>query len=296
MFKNLSGDGLGVSARQNEKIELALTYGFRGIDIDLLEMVSRIAVHGEDFAKRYITSAQKSAKLQIGSFKLPISVSGEDAEFNARLPKLEQAAAFAQSIDAFRCVVDVSPGSNRLAYHENFEAYRARIGSIADILAKYNIRLGLGLVAAEDSRKHYEYQFIHAVEPLLTLIKTIGRPNVGLAFDLWNWTVGDGGLDQFDDLSVDQIVTVRIADVPEHADLGTISFKQRLLPGTQPSSRAVKVAKILKDKGYKGPIAAAPHASQFSGLTRDAVVLRTSEALDRVLEQVGISRGVPAEV
>ena len=66
MFKNLTGDGLGVSARQNEMVELALTYGFKGIDIDVTEMVSRIATFGEDFAKRYISSAQKSAKLKIG--------------------------------------------------------------------------------------------------------------------------------------------------------------------------------------------------------------------------------------
>ena len=95
MFKNLTGDGLGVSARQNEMVELALTYGFKGIDIDVTEMVSRIATFGEDFAKRYISSAQKSAKLKIGSFKLPISILGEDSEFEARLPKLEQAADFA---------------------------------------------------------------------------------------------------------------------------------------------------------------------------------------------------------
>ena len=49
----------------------------RASNIDVTEMVSRIATFGEDFAKRYISSAQKSAKLKIGSFKLPISILGE---------------------------------------------------------------------------------------------------------------------------------------------------------------------------------------------------------------------------
>lgn len=295
VFKNLSGDGLGVSARQNEKIELALTYGFKGIDIDLAEMVSRVAPLGDTFAKRYISSAQKSAKLQIGSFKLPISISGEDADFNNRLAKLEQAAAFAKSIEASRCVIDVSPGSNRLAYHENFEMYRGRLGTIADILGKNDIRLGLGVVAAEDARRNYEYQFIHEVEPLLTLVKSISRPNVGVAIDLWNWTVGGGALDQISDMDVNDIVSVRIADLPEGVDYAKLSFKQRLLPGVTPSSRAVKLVQILKGKGYTGPIAAAPHASQFSGLTRDAVVVRTSEALDRVLDHAGVPRAALIE-
>ena len=41
MYKNLCTDGLGVSIRQNELIELALTYGYKGIEIDMEDMVGR---------------------------------------------------------------------------------------------------------------------------------------------------------------------------------------------------------------------------------------------------------------
>lgn len=294
MFKNLTGDGLGVSARQNEMVELALTYGFKGIDIDVTEMVSRIATFGEDFAKRYIVSAQKSARLKIGSFKLPISVLGEDAEFEARLPKLEQAADFAASIEATRCVTDVPPGSNQLAYHENFELYRTRLGQVAEVLGKRGIQLGIGMQAAENLRKNYEYQFIYQAEALLTLIKTIGLGNVGLSLDLWNWTVGDGGLDQIDELSAAKVVAVRLSDVPDGADHATISSKERLLPGTAEGTQAIKLVEWLQKQEYEGPISATPHSSQFSALTRDAVVQRTSEALDEVFERSGATEAAPA--
>lgn len=293
MFKNLTGDGLGVSARQNEMVELALTYGFKGIDIDVTEMVSRIATFGEDFAKRYIVSAQKSARLKVGSFKLPISISGEDAEFAARLPKLEQAADFAASIEATRCVTDVPPGSNKLAYHENFELYRTRLGQVAEVLGQRGIQLGVGMQAAENLRKNYEYQFIFQAEALLTLIKTIGLSNVGLSLDLWNWTVGDGGLDQIDELSAAKVVAVRLSDVPDGADHGTVSSKERLLPGTAEGTQAIKLVEWLKKQDYQGPISATPHSSQFSALTRDAVVQRTSEALDEVLERAGAVQAAP---
>ncbi len=38
MFKNLSPPALGISGRQGEMIELALSFGFKGIDLDVAEM------------------------------------------------------------------------------------------------------------------------------------------------------------------------------------------------------------------------------------------------------------------
>ena len=39
MYKNLNSWTLGISGRQSELIELALTYGFRGLDIDIHDMI-----------------------------------------------------------------------------------------------------------------------------------------------------------------------------------------------------------------------------------------------------------------
>ena len=50
MFKNLVGEGLGVSGRQNEMIELALTYGFHGLDVDMNDMVGRAVEVSQQFA------------------------------------------------------------------------------------------------------------------------------------------------------------------------------------------------------------------------------------------------------
>lgn len=292
VYKNLSGDGLGVSARQNELIELALTYGFRGIDVDMAEMFARSEAFGMDFAKRFITSAAIHGRIRIGSFKMPISMSGDDTQFAARLPRLTQIAEVAASIGATRCFYDVPPGSNTLAFQDYFELCRNRLGQIADIFAKHNISLGLGVAACPEARKTYEYQFIFQIEPLLKLVKTIGRKNVGVSIDLWNWQIGDGGLDQIEDLAVSQIINVKLADIPNDADPVKISSKQRLLPGTTTKSKAAKLLELLKQKNYDGPVSAAPHASQFSGLTRDTVVQRTSEALDAVFEAAGISTAV----
>lgn len=41
MYKSLCTDGLGMSIRQNELIEFALTFGYKGIEIDMEDMVGR---------------------------------------------------------------------------------------------------------------------------------------------------------------------------------------------------------------------------------------------------------------
>ena len=41
MFKNLNPSALGVSGHQSELIELALTYGFEGTDLNVADFATR---------------------------------------------------------------------------------------------------------------------------------------------------------------------------------------------------------------------------------------------------------------
>lgn len=285
MYKNLSGDGLGVSCRQNELIELALTYGFKGIEVDIAEMASRAEKFTAEFAQRFVDSAKNSWNLCVGTFKLPIKFNGSDADFEKALARVTKQAELAESLGALRCYVDVEPASADMAYHDNFELHRKRIAAVADILAAKNVRLGLGINANESARQGREFQFIYQAEPLLTLIKTVGHGHVGLALDTWNWVVGDGTLDQICELKADDIVCVRLADLPDEIDAEEgIKETERLLPGVSENSNAADVVKHLKAVGYDGPVAVNPHSTQFSGVTRDNIVQQASSALDRIFE------------
>ena len=70
MFKNLNPLAIGVSGHQSEIIELALTYGFAGMDLNMAEFASRARLKGMPYAKRLI----QSAKIRIGTFPLPIGL------------------------------------------------------------------------------------------------------------------------------------------------------------------------------------------------------------------------------
>jgi len=64
MFKNLNPAAIGISGHQSEIIELALTYGFAGIDLNIAEFATRARLKGLPYARRLIDSA----RIRVGTF------------------------------------------------------------------------------------------------------------------------------------------------------------------------------------------------------------------------------------
>ena len=126
MYRNLNAESLGISGRQNELIELTLTYKFRGFDIDIQELVRQIEARGRDHATRFL----QSANVKIGSFELPIDLTVDDEQFAKELERLRDIAQLAESLGATRCIANLLPYCTGRAYHENFELHRKRIGEI----------------------------------------------------------------------------------------------------------------------------------------------------------------------
>ena len=73
MEKILNTQGLGVAGRQNELIELALTYKFKGVEVDMEDLVGRHDAMGKEFACQFL----QSAKIELGTFQLPITIGPE---------------------------------------------------------------------------------------------------------------------------------------------------------------------------------------------------------------------------
>ena len=96
MFRNLSTIGLPLSGRPTELIELALSFGFDGMDIDIIDFQQQAEVYGVAHARRLMVSA----RLKSGMFQLPVHLTADDATFAedlkalpARLEVVEGSAA-----------------------------------------------------------------------------------------------------------------------------------------------------------------------------------------------------------
>ncbi len=292
MYRNLSTTALGISGRQSELIELALTYGFRGVDVDMMDLAKRYKLRGGDHAARFLLSA----KIRIGGFDLPINWRGEEAEFHAELEKLSSMAEVASSLNAKLCHVMVLPASDELPYHENFELHRKRLAEIANVLAKRDIALAVGLMAAPAHRQDKRFEFIYQAEPLILLIKAVGHASVGLMYDSWNWHIGGGTAEHLQKLKSGQVMSVRLADIAEGADLATITDDQRLLPGSGGTVDNSGAMSFLAAQNYVGPVTIYPHPSKLSGKTRDAIVQACSACLDDAWSAAGLGDKTPEPV
>ncbi len=85
MYKNLNPEMLGITGRQSEIIELALTYGFRGIDIDMVDLVKRCSRSSFESSARFLVSS----KLKVGGFEAPIDIDADDESYASQDSRVE---------------------------------------------------------------------------------------------------------------------------------------------------------------------------------------------------------------
>ncbi|MFM7928992.1 MAG: sugar phosphate isomerase/epimerase, partial [Pirellula sp.] len=67
MYKNLNAQTLGISGRQSDLIELAMTYGFQGLDIDAVDLQRRALRTDFERASRFLMSSG----LRVTGFDVP---------------------------------------------------------------------------------------------------------------------------------------------------------------------------------------------------------------------------------
>jgi sugar phosphate isomerase/epimerase len=291
MFKNLNPSLLGVSGHQSEIIELALTYGFRGMDLDIVEFTLRANKHGMPYAMRLLGSAN----LQVGCFQLPLEWDADDDLFKHGLAELAGYAKAAAEAGCSRCVALIQPAGDQRPYHENFEFHRFRFTDICKTLQPFGVRLGIGIRAADDLRKERAFQFIHEMEALSLLVKMIDASNVGLLVDTWDVHVSGGSPDTVRGFSAEQIVAVRVADLPEDAPDDQLTEKWRHLPSPEGRVGVPDYLKALAELGYAGPLTPAPARKTLQGLRRDEAVRKAGKALDEARQAAGLNAdGKPA--
>ena len=274
MYKSLNAESLGISGRPNELIELALTYKFRGLDLNA-ETWSR----GREQAAMFL----KSANIRVGGFDLPVRLSAEEAEYKQDLAALNDVAEITSSLDCTNCTAVIAPYCEHRAYHEDFEFHRERLTEVAEQLKPFGIRLGLGFRAPIASRAAYETQFISSYQTLMALVQTVVSDNVGVCLDVWHWHVSGASLEEIKGIGVDLITSVRLADAPADLSMDSITESQRLVPGSTGVVPNAGVLKWLNEMDYSGPVSAYCHGDQFTSTNRNKTVAEIAETLDALM-------------
>ncbi len=285
MFKNLCPAVLGISGRESEMIELALSHGFKGINLDLADFAGQVKAGGYEKASRLLTSA----RLKLGSFSLPVRWHGGEGQFKADLMALPEVAELATRIGCTRAVTLIEPGSETRPYHENFEFHRARLTEIGEALAKYEIRLGVGFLAPAACRPEGTLQFMQKAEEVVMLLGTVGGSNVGLALDTWHWHIGGGSTEALRVLGKAGIVTVSLGDVEPGLTAEDVPVSARRLPGEGGMIDNAAILTTLAELGYDGPVTPTADKSRFAGQPREEIVKKAATAFDTVWKAAGLN-------
>ncbi|MCS7237922.1 MAG: sugar phosphate isomerase/epimerase [Thermoguttaceae bacterium] len=289
MFSNLDPAALAIHGLESEIIETALTYGFEGIDLDIVDFAARAEHYGLPYTRRFIDSAQ----IRLGAFKLPFDWDTDDEQFRKNLQKLEFQAAVAAEVGCTRCIAIVPPAGDKRPYHENFEFHRARFTEICRVLQTKGVRLGLGFRAAPNLRGGQAYVFIYDLDALALLVKMIDLPNLGFLCDPWNWELSGATVAEIANLGIESIVAVHLADFPSpRPQPEQTTEADRVLPGTGELD-LVTYLQTLRRLGYNGPVTPVPDKKPFIGLRRETATRQAAEAMRKLWEALGLRWQAP---
>jgi len=284
MYKNFSPSALGITGRQSELIELALTYGFRGIDIDMSEMRRRAARSTPTEAFKYL----KATDLSIGGFRLDIDLDADDDAFKTQLTAVHPVADLASQWRVKHGLVMLPATTDRMPYHEYFDFIKTRLEQVAEVLASRKLRLGVGFRAGKELEKDKQFPFVRNAEGLIAIVKAAAAENVGYVIDSWDWLVSGSTIEQLNDIPPKKIVTTRLGSVLEGVAVADATTHDRVLPVVNGPQNHVGFVKKLKTLGYDGPIGPSASGTQYKGETREYIVSNGQELIDDILTQAGV--------
>jgi sugar phosphate isomerase/epimerase len=275
MFRNLSIYGLPLSGRPSELIELALSFGFEALDLDILDFQRQADAFGAEHARRLMVSA----RLKVGSFRLPVDLAADEATFADEMKLLPARLDVAQAAEASRAVATVEPASDDHGFKDLFELYHTRLNAVGEQLASRGIQLGLAFRPETEARAGKTHQFITTFEELLGLVTT-AHAQVGAVVDAWALHVTGEPLDVIAKVPAGRLVEVRVSDAPQDVAGGDLTAEQRLMPGETGVIDAAAVVKAAQAAGFDGPVTPWANRATLAGRGREKTVRLAGERME----------------
>jgi len=277
-YANLSLGRLGFHASFAESLELAVKYGFEGVDPDLEYFASL----EHDRLSRLLDDV-RAKNLKFGAAGLAVEFRKDDTTFNAGLKKLPAAATVLQRAGIERVSTWVSPCSQELTYLQNFRRHADRLHQCALILGDHGQKLGLEYVAPRTLWRSERHPFLHTLSEMRELTVAIGANNLGIQLDSWHWFNAEETAEDLSTLRGTEVVTVDLNDAPRGLTLDQYQDDHRELPAATGVIPVGEFLGALLQIGYEGPIQAEPFNAALRALPVDQACAKASAAMKRVL-------------
>jgi len=275
MFRNLSTIGLPLSGRQSELIELALSFGFDGMDVDIIDLAQQADVYGLAHARRLMVSA----RLKSGVFHLPVELAADEPVFNEQVAALAPLLEIAAAAEAPRAVARIEPASDEHPFKDFFELHRTRLHTLGDLLGRHGVTLGLTITPERAARADKAHEFIHNYEGLLGLV-AVSHERIGAVVDSWALFITGESPEVVGGFPPGRLVEVRLSDAPRGAVPAELEASQRLLVGETGVIDAAAVLARAAAAGFEGPATPWAARAAIAGRGREKVVRLAGERME----------------
>jgi sugar phosphate isomerase/epimerase len=274
----LSCGRIGAKASFRESVDLAVKYGFEGIDPSA-QYFSRLS---DDELKRLLDEL-KAKNLKLGAAGLPVDFRKDEATFNGGLKKLPAVATTLEKAGVTRVSTWIMPCSNELTYPQNFRSHACRLRSCATVLQDHGQRLGLEYVSPKTLWTSQKQPFLHTLSETKELLVAIGTDNLGVQLDSWHWF--NAGETEADLLALrnQDVVTVDLNDAPAGIRLEMQVDSARELPAATGVIPVKSFLDALRKIGYDGPVQAEPFNAALRAMPTEQAVAATAVAMKKAL-------------
>lgn len=255
---------------------LAAKVGFPGTDVMLDPAMQAGVTATRDLLAQL--------NLRPAVFDFPVEFRKDDATFEAGLPKLKQAAAFASAIDCPRMMTYIMSSSNT-PKEELRAIYKKRFTKAAEILRGSNVRLGLEFLGPLHLRKQFPHEFIWQMNEMLEFAESCG-PNVGLLLDVWHWYTSGATIQDIINAGRERIVHVHFSDAP-NLPADQIRDNERLLPG-EGVINLVGFLQALKKIGYNDALSVEVFGRNLKSYTPEQAARMGLDASVAVFKKAGV--------
>lgn len=275
MYKTLAPGCIGHNVTLDITAPIAEKYGYEGVWLDIVNESRRPLEDTKKLLADY--------RLKAAGFTLPVEFRQSEDVFRKDMNRLETYVKYAAECGIKRCITWLVPASDELSYEENFALHKVRLKEAAEVLRRYDIRLGLEFLGPPKLRAGKKYEFIHTLDQMLELCHAIGTGNVGLLLDLWHWDMAGQTYSDFKKIPDESwVVCVHIMDAPAGVPVEEQEDLVRALPGSTGILKSDLFFRGLSEMGYSGPVLAEPFVAELAEMKFEQAVSVVSKAMEKV--------------
>lgn len=278
---SLNAGNIGVSATQEELLQMAHRHGYSAISVIPHHLISFSNQKMEEFG------AEMQAKnIQWGSAGLPVDFRKDEYKFQEDLAALPKYAQAMDGVRANRMNTWIMPTHPDLSYFPNFEQHARRLREVAKVLGHYGIRLGLEYVGSKTLMTRSRFPFLRTLQETRELIAAIGEDNVGLVLDSYHWYCAEDTEADLLTLKNSDVVACDLNDARSDLTRDAQIDGTRELPGATGVIDLATFINALVKIEYDGPVRAEPFNQPLRDMEDEAALRATYDAMKNTFDLI----------